>query len=250
MKNKIVWLTGPSGCGKTSIANKVVNFVNAIVLDGDGMRKSISVGEGFSRQDRCRHNLRVARLAKEMVKQMNVIVSLIAPLKDVRKTIDEICNPIWVRVKRKVPDRENHFYEEPENAIIVDNERDGAFEECADTVTRLFQKEKKAYSLFIGRWQCIPPHDGHLSLFDVVRKEGKNILIAIRDTKVDKKNPYTVEERIKSLKAAAPDAELIVIPDITEVCYGRGVGYGIREIEMPEQIQKISGTKMREEGKG
>jgi len=248
--NKIVWLTGPSGCGKTSIAQKVANFVECVVLDGDGMRKSISQGLGFSSADRRTHNLRVARLAKELSKQVNVLVCVIAPLREARAEIDEICHPIWVRVKRAVPERPGHFYEEPDNALVVDNEREGGFEDCAQIVTGLFHDEKKAYSLFIGRWQCLPPHGGHLALFDVVRQEGKNILIAIRDTKVDEKNPYTVEERIKGLKAAVPDAKLVVIPDITEVCYGRGVGYGVREIVLDDKVQAISGTDMRKKGKG
>jgi hypothetical protein len=44
-----------------------------------------------------------------------------------------------------------------------------------------------------------------------------------------------------------------LVPNITNICYGRGVGYKIEEIVLPENIQKISATdirkKMREEGK-
>ena len=40
---------------------------------------------------------------------------------------------------------------------------------------------------------------------------------------------------------------------IRDSCYGRGVGYKIEEIVLPEEIQKISATKirakMREDGK-
>ena len=40
---------------------------------------------------------------------------------------------------------------------------------------------------------------------------------------------------------------------ITNICYGRGVGYKIEEIVLDEETQKISATKiraqMREEGK-
>ncbi len=45
----------------------------------------------------------------------------------------------------------------------------------------------------------------------------------------------------------------MMVPNITNICYGRGVGYEIEEIVLPEEIQKISATKirskMREEGK-
>ena len=46
--------------------------------------------------------------------------------------------------------------------------------------------------------------------------------------------------------------KIMLVPNITNICYGRGVGYKIEEIVLPEDIQKISATnirkKMREEG--
>ncbi len=46
--------------------------------------------------------------------------------------------------------------------------------------------------------------------------------------------------------------QVTLVPNITNICYGRGVGYKIEEIILPENIQKISATdirkKMREEG--
>jgi hypothetical protein len=39
-----------------------------------------------------------------------------------------------------------------------------------------------------------------------------------------------------------------IVPNITNICYGRGVGYKIEEIVLPEQkYRKISATKIREE---
>ena len=47
--------------------------------------------------------------------------------------------------------------------------------------------------------------------------------------------------------------KIMLVPNVTNICYGRGVGYKIEEIVLPEEIQKISATKirakMREEGK-
>jgi len=46
--------------------------------------------------------------------------------------------------------------------------------------------------------------------------------------------------------------KIVLVPNITNICYGRGVGYKIEEIVLPEDIQKISATnirkKMREDG--
>ena len=36
-----------------------------------------------------------------------------------------------------------------------------------------------------------------------------------------------------------------IVPNITNICYGRGVGYKIEEIELPKEIQEISATKIR-----
>ena len=47
--------------------------------------------------------------------------------------------------------------------------------------------------------------------------------------------------------------KIMMVPNITNICYGRGVGYKIEEIVLSEEIQKISATKirakMREDGK-
>lgn len=83
-------------------------------------------------------------------------------------------------------------------------------------------------SLFIGRWQ--PFHEGHKKLVDTVLDEGKTVLIAVRDTSVSEKDPYNVEERIQKIKTVYgnnPNVEVIGIPDIAEVCYGRDVGWVI-----------------------
>ena len=46
--------------------------------------------------------------------------------------------------------------------------------------------------------------------------------------------------------------KIMLVPNITNISYGRGVGYKIEEVVLPEEIQKISATKirakMREEG--
>ena len=41
--------------------------------------------------------------------------------------------------------------------------------------------------------------------------------------------------------------KVVLVPNITNICYGRGVGYKIEEIVLPESIQKISATKIRAE---
>ena len=37
----------------------------------------------------------------------------------------------------------------------------------------------------------------------------------------------------------------MLVPNITNISYGRGVGYKIEEVVLPDEIQKISATKIR-----
>lgn len=119
---KIIWLMGESGAGKTTTAKLLQKKIGGVVLDGNEMRDSISVGAGFSKKDRHEHNLRVARLAVILSKQIPVIISVIAPLKKTRRQMDEICGPNWVYLKRKLPKRKGHIFEEPKDYFTVDTD--------------------------------------------------------------------------------------------------------------------------------
>ncbi len=110
---KVLWLTGNSGAGKTTIAKELLGPLNAVNLDGDEMRASISLGAGFSIAERLEHNLRVARLAKELVKQRNVVVSVIAPVPEIRDAIEKEMLPVvpqWIYIDRTMPQRAGYPY--------------------------------------------------------------------------------------------------------------------------------------------
>ena len=107
------------------------------------------------------------------------------------------------------------------------------------------------YSMFIGRWQ--EWHKGHQWLIDQRLKDGKNVLICIRDVMPDEKNPYTCEEVYDNIQQQLREfidegvIKVMIIPDIESVNYGRGVGYEIIEHSPPEDIKKISATEIREQ---
>ena len=104
-------------------------------------------------------------------------------------------------------------------------------------------------ALFIGRWQ--PLHPGHQWLFNQKLEQGIPILIAVRDTPVNDSNPFATEDVIVNLEKEYSEevesgkVKVISIPDIESVNYGRGVGYEINEFVPPEDIGKISATKIR-----
>lgn len=100
----------------------------------------------------------------------------------------------------------------------------------------------------LGRWQ--PWHEGHQMLFERSLEKTGQVIIMVRDTPRDDNNPFDFETIKKTIEKALVNYkgkfDIIKVPNITNICYGRGVGYKIEEIVLPEQIQKISATKIRE----
>ncbi|MFA6754139.1 MAG: adenylyl-sulfate kinase [Candidatus Paceibacterota bacterium] len=141
----IIWLTGQSGSGKTSIANTLQQKIGGVVLDGDEMRSSISMGLGFTKEDRETNNLRIARLAKVLSKKSPVIVSVIAPFEDARRKIDEIAKPFWVYVERSLPTDKDMPYQIPSHYHIkVDSDKQDVNEQVNEILLAL-KKHKNIY---------------------------------------------------------------------------------------------------------
>ena len=115
---------------------------------------------------------------------------------------------------------------------------------------------KKPTAQMLGRWQ--PFHEGHYALFEEIIKKTGQVCIQIRDVQGVEDNPFNFETIKKDIEEKLTPKyknrfKIILVPNITNICYGRGVGYKIEEIVLSEEIQKISATKirakMRKEGK-
>ena len=107
---------------------------------------------------------------------------------------------------------------------------------------------KKPTAQMLGRWQ--PFHDGHYALFEEAIKKTGQVCIQVRDVKGVEDNPFefvTVKKNIeeKLLTKFKNRFQVILVPNIVNISYGRGVGYKIEEIILPEKIQQISATKIR-----
>ena len=109
-------------------------------------------------------------------------------------------------------------------------------------------KKEGQYHLFIGRWQ--PLHEGHKQMFNQVLDNGGRVCIAIRDVEVNENNPFNTKEVFSNLSKEYwynENVQIIVIPDICSVDFGRGVGYDIVEHIPPTEVGQISATKIREQ---
>ena len=106
---------------------------------------------------------------------------------------------------------------------------------------------KKPTAQMLGRWQ--PFHDGHYALFQKIVKKTGQVCIQIRDVQGVDDNPFDFDTVKKNIEEKLnPEFEgrfkVMMVPNITNICYGRGVGYKIEEVVLSEEIQQISATKI------
>jgi len=88
-----VWLTGLSSAGKTTLSRAVYERLWALgyrteMIDGDEVRKYLSRGLGFSKEDRDENIRRIGFLAELLTRNgVIVLVSAISPYREVRDEI-------------------------------------------------------------------------------------------------------------------------------------------------------------------
>ncbi|MDB4056609.1 cytidyltransferase [Gammaproteobacteria bacterium] len=118
---------------------------------------------------------------------------------------------------------------------------------------------KKPTVQMLGRWQ--PWHDGHQALFKrCVAKTGQ-VIIQVRDVQGasggdgQDDNPFDWEVVCKNIEDGlakdnyhrGQEFEIMLVPNIVNITYGRGVGYKFEEEVFEEAITDISATKIRKE---
>jgi len=110
---------------------------------------------------------------------------------------------------------------------------------------------KQPTAQMLGRFQ--PWHDGHTALFKKAMKQTGQVVILIRDMEIDESNPYTggqvatnIQESLsKEGYAFKHDYDIIGVPNIVDISYGRDVGYTFTKHDLGEEIHKISATEIR-----
>jgi hypothetical protein len=118
---------------------------------------------------------------------------------------------------------------------------------------------KKPTVQMLGRWQ--PWHIGHQELFKRCVKKTGQVIIQVRDVEGasggegQDDNPFSWKEVCKNIESnllkdgykRGIEYEIMLVPNITNITYGRGVGYVFEEETFDEEISSISATKIRSE---
>ncbi|HEX7663159.1 MAG TPA: adenylyl-sulfate kinase [Polyangiaceae bacterium] len=100
----VVWLTGLSGAGKSTLSDALVPRLRAAgkkveLLDGDVVRTNLSVGLGFSREDRDRNVARIAFVAHLLARNgVVVVVAAISPFRGARDEARKLIGAQFVEV--------------------------------------------------------------------------------------------------------------------------------------------------------
>jgi adenylylsulfate kinase len=251
---KKILIMGLPGAGKTTLAKHLAPRLNAVHFNADDVRANINRDLGFSEADRLEHARRMGWLCDQVVKVgCFAIADFICPTPDARAAFlsggDAFV--IWLdRIQSGAFEDTNRMFVPPERFDLRVTAK-GSLEywaEQAMTQLRPVFDSKKPTALFIGRYQ--PFHEGHRALIiEGLRRVGQ-ACIAVRNTQgIDDKNPFDFEYVRARIEHGLREFEgrfvVVPLPNITNVFYGRDVGYAIERIDLDAATEDVSATEVR-----
>ena len=252
---------GLPGSGKTFFSESLKRYLESNKktvkwFNADDVRKQYNDWD-FSYEGRIRQSHRMYDLAWANDDKDFVICDFVAPLTEMRNnfkadwivwidTIDqgrfEDTNKMFVppevydfRIIEQNADKWSEFVGEH----LIDNRRRPTFDYRKESVQML------------GRWQ--PWHAGHRALFERAIAKTGQVVIMIRDCQGwNGSNPFAANQ-VKDFIRRDLDPiyqgqyEILLVPNIVNITYGRDVGYKIEQEVFDEVIHSISATKIRKE---
>src|SRR5262249_28467625 len=246
-----ILVMGLPGAGKTTLATALAPLLNAVVFNADAVRKNISRDLGFSHQDRIEHARRMGWMCDRVVEAgSTVIADFVCPTEQTRAAFGEAF-VIWLdRMSAGRFEDTNRMFVPPQHfdlRVSVEGTPQYWAEQALARLRSAFDPQK-ATALFVGRYQ--PFHPGHQRLIEEGLRRVGQVCIAVRDTHgLDASNPlpfFAVKQRIEAALSAHTGRFVVVaLPNITNVFYGRDVGYTVERIILDEATEAISGTHMR-----
>ena len=228
----------------------VVNWFNA-----DDIRRKYNDWD-FSNDGRIRQSIRMFQFSLEAGGDY-VICDFVAPLVEMRNNFKADWT-IWVdTIKEGRYEDTNKAFVEPAEYDFRVNEQN--CEKWAEFIGDhiIANKRRPTFdwqaesALLLGRYQ--PWHDGHRALFDRAIAKSGQVIIQVRDCQGwNGSNPFEFEKVKRFIKRDLDPIyqgqyEIMLVPNITEIVYGRDVGYKITQETFDGTVTDISATKIRKE---
>ena len=246
----IIQIIGLPGSGKTALAVALKERINAIHLNADEVRSTVNSDLSFTPADRIEQARRMGEMARLIAKQnvAPVIVDFVCPTEETRDAFGFADLVVWVdRIKEGRFEDTNKLWVDPWHFHI--RILDGyTVEQEVDTIIQagsLFDWSAPT-TLQLGRYQ--PWHEGHQALKEEAHKRTSQVLVGVRNTyKTSEKDPLIYDEVAQYIKKDNPYKNTLVLrlPNITNIIYGRDVGYKIEQVKLEDSIEAISATQKR-----
>jgi adenylylsulfate kinase len=249
----IIQIIGLPGSGKTELAKALKERINAIHLNADEVRATVNSDLGFSPEDRIEQARRMGEMARLISKQgvAPVIVDFVCPTDLTRAAFGKPDILIWMdTIQEGRFEDTNKIFEAPTMYDHVYRYHDMMPEEKASHIIAKFNLHdwSAPTTLMLGRYQ--PWHEGHHALYKEAGKRTEQVLLGVRNTyNTSDKDPLTFDD-VKGYiaKDEFMDGALVLrLPNITNIVYGRDVGYKIEQVDLGAEIHAISATEKRKE---
>jgi hypothetical protein len=224
-------------------------------FNADDVRKKFNDWD-FSKEGRIRQSLRMFEFAIKCTGDF-VICDFVAPLVEMRNNYKADWT-IWIdTIEKGRYEDTNKAFVPPDvyDFRITEQNAEKWVEFVGDHILHNRRRPtfdwKKETVQMLGRWQ--PWHPGHRALFERAIAKTGQVCIMIRDCQGwQGSNPFALEQVKEYIRRDLDSLyqgqyEIMAVPNIVNITYGRDVGYKIEQETFDERITNISATKIRKD---
>jgi hypothetical protein len=260
MPTQRILVMGLPGAGKTFMARELERLLelqghSVTWFNADEIRQQFNDWD-FSPEGRIRQSRRMRELADASTSDF-ALCDFVAPLTAMRDNFD----PDWLiwmdTIDQGRFEDTNAMFRAPQDYDFRVTEQD-CEKWAAYIVPFLLGQQQRAQFdwrretvQMLGRWQ--PWHAGHRALFERALAKTGQVCIMIRDCQGwNGSNPFAVNEVQDRIRRDLDPLyqgqyEILLVPNIVNITYGRDVGYRIEQETFDDTIHAISATKIRRE---